>query len=97
MLNAVDKDTYTYPIDGWYWFDTDTDAQVLLSPMDAKKQLEYRLQQFAAQKDIDIQEIAILLTSNNPEWVAQAKRLSELYNASWQALYEGSALPELVW
>jgi hypothetical protein len=22
ILNACDKDTYTYPIHGWYWFDT---------------------------------------------------------------------------
>ena len=25
-LKAEDKDTYTYPVNGWYWFDTDEDA-----------------------------------------------------------------------
>ena len=26
-LYAKDKDNYTYPIDGWRWFDTDEDAE----------------------------------------------------------------------
>lgn len=25
-LNAELKDTYTYPVDGWHWFDTPQDA-----------------------------------------------------------------------
>lgn len=25
-LIATDRETYTYPIDGWYWFDTDAEA-----------------------------------------------------------------------
>jgi len=25
-LNSSQKDTYSYPIDGWYWFDTLEDA-----------------------------------------------------------------------
>ena len=27
-LFRKDKDTYTYPIGGWYWFDTKYDAEV---------------------------------------------------------------------
>ena len=26
VLNDDLKDTYTYPIDGWYWFDTEQEA-----------------------------------------------------------------------
>lgn len=25
-LAAEEKDTYTYPVDGWYWFDTEAEA-----------------------------------------------------------------------
>ena len=25
-------DTYAYPVDGWYWFDLDEDAQAFLTP-----------------------------------------------------------------
>jgi hypothetical protein len=25
-LNTVSKDEYTYPVAGWWWFDTDVDA-----------------------------------------------------------------------
>lgn len=32
-LNADDKDTYTYPVDGWYWFDTDEDAISGIKPV----------------------------------------------------------------
>ncbi len=28
-LFAQDKDTYQYPVDGWYWFDSDTDASII--------------------------------------------------------------------
>lgn len=26
-LHASQKDTYTYPIEGWYWFDTELKAK----------------------------------------------------------------------
>ena len=29
-LLAEDKDSYTYPVDGWYWYDTDEDASLAL-------------------------------------------------------------------
>lgn len=25
-LHKEEKDTYTYPVDGWYWFDTEVEA-----------------------------------------------------------------------
>ena len=25
-LSRIEKDTYTYPVDGWYWFDTEQEA-----------------------------------------------------------------------
>lgn len=97
ILVAEDRATYAYPIDGWTWFDTDEEAQVLFTNLDAKQQLEYDLRQFALQKDIDVEEVAILLNSSNHEWVAQAQHFSRLYDASWQAFYAGTTLPELVW
>lgn len=30
-LNVDNKDTNTYPIDGWYWFDTREDAVAYLN------------------------------------------------------------------
>lgn len=27
QLLTEDKDTYTYPIDGWYWFDSEEEAR----------------------------------------------------------------------
>ena len=27
QLLTEDKDTYTYPIDGWYWFNSDEEAR----------------------------------------------------------------------
>ena len=27
-LLAEDKDTYTYPVDGWYWYDTVNEASI---------------------------------------------------------------------
>jgi hypothetical protein len=26
-LLRKDKDTYTYPVEGWYWFNTETEAK----------------------------------------------------------------------
>jgi len=28
ILIAEDKDTYTYPIDGWYWFNSLSEAKI---------------------------------------------------------------------
>ena len=28
QLLTEDKDTYTYPIDGWYWFNSEEEAKV---------------------------------------------------------------------
>ena len=97
ILVAEDKDTYTYPVQGWHWFDTEEEAQVLFTNLDAKQQLEYDLKQFAAEKDIDVEEIAILLNSSNAEWVAEAQHYVQLHDASWQAFYNNEPLPELVW
>lgn len=32
-LKAEEKDTYTYPVDGWYWFDTLDEAIVAFSSL----------------------------------------------------------------
>ena len=92
-----DKDNLTLPVEGWYWFDTEEEAQVLLTNLDAKQQLEYDLRQFAAQRDIDVEEVTMLLHSSNPEWVAEAQQFIQLYDASWQSFYAGEPLPTLVW
>lgn len=30
-LFTVDKDIYTYPVEGWYWFDTDEEAEAFFA------------------------------------------------------------------
>lgn len=30
-LRAEYHDTYTYPVDGWYWFDTETEARIFFN------------------------------------------------------------------
>ena len=30
-LYKEEKDTYTYPIDGWYWFDSEEDAKLFFN------------------------------------------------------------------
>jgi len=30
-LNLITKDTYTYPVDGWYWFDTIEEARIFFN------------------------------------------------------------------
>ena len=97
ILVTEERANYTYPVDGWHWFDTDAQAQVLLMDLNPKQQLEYNLRQFAAQRDIDVEEVAMLLHSSNPEWVAEAQHFIQLYDASWQAFYTGEPLPKLVW
>jgi hypothetical protein len=72
------------------------DYTVGLLPVIAQH-IQTRLEKFAAQKDIDISEIAILLHSTNPQWVAEAQYFSQLYDASWQAFYNNQPLPDLVW
>jgi hypothetical protein len=97
ILVDVDKDNYNYPVQGWYWFDTLEQAQVLLNPHSPHDLLMADLVAFAAQKDIDIVEIAMLLNSENAEWKAEAEHFQALYLASWEAFYSGGVLPELVW
>lgn len=31
VLNIENKDEHTYPVDGWYWFDTDQDASLFFN------------------------------------------------------------------
>jgi hypothetical protein len=59
--------------------------------------LDLKLKAFAAEKEIDIQEIPLLLASTNEEWKAQAQRVLDLYLASWEAFYAGNPLPDLTW
>jgi len=28
-----EKDTYTYPVDGWYWFDSETEAELFFQSL----------------------------------------------------------------
>ena len=35
-LKAEEKDTYTYPVDGWYWFDTLDEAILAFSKLIAR-------------------------------------------------------------
>jgi hypothetical protein len=59
--------------------------------------LDRRLIDFAKTKDIDIQEIPMLLLSNNLTWQAEATVFQNLYIRSWEAFYSGAELPVLAW
>jgi hypothetical protein len=95
--NAVLTVPADAPHDGWYWFDTEEQAQVLLGTISPKDALMNQLIAFAAQKDIDIQEVGMLLRSANLEWAAQAQHFQNLYLASWEAFYSNQPLPSLTW
>jgi hypothetical protein len=97
ILVDVDKDSYDYPVQGWYWFDTLEQAQVLLNPHSPHDLLMADLVAFAAQKDIDIVEIAMLLNSENAQWKAEAEYFQNMYLQSWEAFYAGEPLPVLTW
>lgn len=30
-INRNEKDSYTYPINGWYWFDSEEDARIFFN------------------------------------------------------------------
>ena len=68
--------------------------------------IEQRLADFGSQKDIDIEEVGILLQSQNPVWQSEAVMFSTLYVATWQVFYDytgdswqelESTLPILSW
>lgn len=71
--------------------------EIPVAELDPKTGLENRLRVFAAEKDISIDEIGMLLNSTNPEWKAEAQHFQDLYLRSWEAFYAGDSLPELVW
>jgi len=35
-LRRATKDDHTYPIDGWYWFDSEAEAKVFFNVVDAE-------------------------------------------------------------
>jgi hypothetical protein len=68
--------------------------------------VEQRLIAFAKEKDMDIQEVTMLLSSTNPVWQQEALTFQMLYDATWQAFYASTAttwqeieaeLPVLAW
>lgn len=57
-----------------------------------------QLNAFASEKQIDgISEASALIHSTNSQWVAEAQRFIELWDASWQAFYSGDEFPVLSW
>ena len=92
--NAVLSVSTDAPHDGWFWFDSEELATAFF---EQRLNLENNLIAFAAQKDIDIAEIAMLLNSENAEWKAEAEHFQALYLASWEAFYNNESLPELAW
>jgi hypothetical protein len=70
------------------------------------KLLEQRLADFAKEKDIDLNEVGLLMNCLNSEWQAQAVTFTALYAATWQAFYATTStdwaeieatLPTLSW
>lgn len=49
--------------------------------------VEQRLATFAKEKDIDFQEVALLLQSDNVTWQQEAITFVDLYEKTWQAFY----------
>ena len=64
-----------------------TDYNEFIPEPDLFVMVEQRLLNFAKEKDIDIQEIAILLTSSNEVWKQEAQKFASLYDLTWQAYY----------
>jgi len=75
----------------------DIDKELANNIAKSKSELEYRLAAFRFEKDIDMEELDTLLSSNIPEWVAEAQCFKRLYLASWEAFYNGEPLPILSW
>jgi len=67
------------------------------SKNERKRELELKLTAFAAEKDIDIVEITMLLNSTNEQWKNEALHFQSLYLQSWQAFYNDEPLPLLEW
>jgi len=90
--------TYTYPQEGgWVWFSTDLEAKVLITQRLEYREVEQKLISFAAQKDIEVGEVAMLLQSSNLDWVLEAQTFTKLWDDTWNAFYNGTAYPELKW
>jgi hypothetical protein len=86
---------YTYA-DG-EWTCTFQKAVDAVFPSD-EQLLTDKLNEFAGEKDIDgIGEASALLNSTNAQWVAEARKFVNLWDASWQAFYGGGELPVLSW
>jgi hypothetical protein len=67
------------------------------SKNERKRELELKLTAFAAEKDIDIVEIPMLLNSTNEQWKNEALHFQSIYLQSWQAFYNDEPLPLLEW
>jgi hypothetical protein len=60
-LLATNKDSYTYPVHGWYWFDTDEAAEAALATTDEIKKA------FAALKPAEAQGPGAFRPAGAPE------------------------------
>lgn len=68
-----DKDTYTYPVDGWYWYDTSP----VIEEVDIQYQLDKRTfgQRLIAEVQVELDVDTLFAT--NPQLVFQLVALTE--------------------
>jgi hypothetical protein len=81
------------------WCECENYQQIVQDRLTARRYLETEesLASFARERDIDIQEIQILLTSGNALWQAEAAHFQTMYAASWEAFYANTTPPVLSW
>ncbi len=98
VLVAEQKDTYTYPIDGWYWFDTPEEAHAFLDAESPEARVQNALNVFAKQKQFDsIEEAISFVVSTDPTWKAEAQFAISMRDKVWKTFYETGEVIPMVW
>jgi prolyl oligopeptidase PreP (S9A serine peptidase family) len=98
MLIAEQKDSYTYPVDGWYWFDTVEEAHNFLDAESPEERVQNALNDFAKERDFDSIEDAIsFVVSTAPIWKADAQFAIMLRDKVWKTFYETGEVIPMVW
>lgn len=98
------KDTYTYPVDGWYWFETLSEAmsQLLINPVvnyeemtnEQKLQViteevQKHLDETARQRNYDnILSACNYVTSTDLIFAAEGQACVEFRDATWRKCYQ---------
>lgn len=98
-LNRADKDTYSYPVNGWYWFDTETAAKEALgiAAIEAAKAAQIAAYTVAVQAHLDsaaqakgydsILSAVTYATSTVPRFREEGNAAMHWRDAVWDSCY----------